>query len=317
MNTPRLALFRPVPSSSCTGRQFASGCAFVAALFLSVPAAVQAQVLSGNFLRVGVHASGALIDSSFKAGIEYDESGAGRWAGVDFLKPGSPYEFYALGYDGGHATAGFLHGNRLAAHTAVTSAGTMLSAETTGAYGLLRFSQQLSFGRDSSAIDFAVTLTNTGLQALSEVVYARGFDPDQDVYAGGKYETINRIHGGDLVTATAPVTGWTIGLFSDSEIEHVPSIRPDWPMTNPYRLRQSRGRNQSNADDALAMLWRIGDLAAGESATITFQYRIGESLADVTAIPEPRDAVLGAALAVLGFVLWRSRLDRRSSPAPA
>ena len=104
-----------------------------------------------------------------------------------------------------------------------------MSALTTGRYGDLGFSQSINFNKNSGVIHYAVTLTNNGRSAINNVAYASGFDPDQDVYAGGNYETTNTI-GTDRVVAYAPVTGWGTASVGDGTI----SIT-GW-SSNPYYL---------------------------------------------------------------------------------
>jgi hypothetical protein len=264
-----------------------------------------AQVLNGNYLRVGVNPSGGLIDSGFAAGIDFDSTGTGTWSGYDFIKPGTPYEFYSVGYNGNSATGGYMSGNPLQATTTNTSSGNTLSTDTVGAFGQLGLRQDIFFDKNSSVINFSVTLTNTSLVAVSNVVYARGLDPDQDVYAGGSYGTTNTIINGDLVAASAPLTGWSIGIYSNSGYAHTPSVSNTWPRTNPYNLQAAR--NDGNGDYSLNMAWNLGTIQAGQSATIDFQYRIGATMSEVTAIPETRSYATILGMASLGFVMIRRR----------
>jgi len=263
-------------------------------------------VLQGDYLRVGVHSSGGLIDNGDNVGIDYDKTGTGTWTGYDFLKPGTPYEFYSVGYEGGpsggFASAGFYYGNTLGASTVDTSFGTTLSTLTEGNYGLLAISQALSYQKSGGTINFAVTLTNTGSDALNNVVYARGLDPDQDVFAGGFYETINTIVNPNLVIGSAPITDWTIGIFSDSPYDHTPTIINFWPFSDPYYLLNPQ--NDGNGDYSINMAWSIGTLAAGASAIINFEYRIAETRGDViTPPPTNRVPDTGATMSLLGLAM--------------
>ena len=169
---------------------------------------------------------------------------------------------------------------------------------------MLGISQQLAFANNSGTIDFSVTLTNNGTSTMSNVAYARGLDPDQDVFAGGGYPTTNNIVNGNLVTASAPVSGWTIGIFSDSDIAHLPTVHADWSYqstSNPYYLLDPK--NDGNGDYSINMAWNIGELAAGESANIKFQYRIAESFDDVVVPPTHGVADAGSTVGLLGLGL--------------
>jgi hypothetical protein len=287
-------------------------CAVCSVGVLASPAALGADaILAGNYLRVGVNDSGGLIDGSFTVGIDYDSTGTGTWTGFDFLKPGTPFEFYSVGYSGapylGWNSAGYNSGNSFGATTADTSAGAMNSASTTGGvFGPLAISQNLSYADTAGFIDFAVKITNTGGVALTDVVYARGLDPDQDVYANGGYSTNNTIASGDLVYASAPITDWTIGIFSSSPYLHVPSIRADW-SSDPYSLLTPT--NDGDGDYTINMAFDIGTLAPGQSADIFFQYRIAETGAGV-AVPEPTTLLLWSGLGAIGAVMAYRRKRR-------
>ncbi len=255
---------------------------------VSAVALGESPVLTGNYLHVGVSESGGLIDDAFTVGIDFDKTGTSTWTTYDFLKPGTPFEFYSIGVDGDWKAAGYSTGNSFGASTTNTSAGAINSTLTTGTYGDITFTQLLSYARSAGAIDFQVQLTNASTTASHNVVYARGLDPDQDVYAGGGYETTNSVVNGDLVIASAPITDWTIGIFSDSTIPHVPTVDAPWNQ-NPYDLLIPH--NDGYGDYTINMAWDVGALAPGAGATVTFQYRIAETSGEViggeTVIPAP------------------------------
>lgn len=265
-------------------------------------------ILNGKYLRVGVNDSGGLIDSRFTVGIDYDKTGTSSWTGFDFLKPGTPYEFCSVGYGEKWAQAGYYYGNPLGSTTTNTSSASVLSTHTSGGkFGELGLTQDLSYAIGSGYIDFSVTLKNLSDASMSNVVYARGLDPDQDVYAGGGFPTTNNIVSGDLVTGSAPVTDWTIGIFSNSAIPHVPTVHSYWPNGNPYYLLTPW--NDGNGDYSINMAWNIGTLGAGQSATIDFQYRIAQTEGGVVGVPDSASTLglLGLALALLAGYSVRRR----------
>ncbi len=284
--------------------------ALAASTALGLATAQANVVLNGNYLRVGVHSSGGLIDNAFNVGIDYDETGTGTWTGYDFVKPGSPYEFYSIGVNNSSSAAGYAYGDPFSSTTVNTSAGSTLSTLTTGNYGLLGISQNLWYTTNGGTINFSVSLTNNGTVAMNNVVYARGIDPDQDVYAGGGYSTTNTIVDQNLVIASAPVTDWTIGIYSDSSYAHTPSIRSDW-SADPYSLLNPV--NNGNGDWTINMAWDIGTLDAGQTATINYQYRIAETSGEVITPPSvPETAsTLGlfglAMVALFGARRWQAR----------
>ena len=302
------------------GRKAVIGLCMVAvASLLLGPAdeAVAGQIVAGDYLRVGVDTSGGLIDDAFTVGIDYDITGTSTWTTWDFLKPGSPFEFYSIGIGGVWDNAGYTLGNPFGGVTTDTSSGAMNSTRTTGSAlsGTppgLDFVQDLSYHDGDEIIAFMVTLTNTTNDPMYDVVYARGLDPDQDVYAGGGYETDNEIPGGawsDLVYASAPVTDWTIGIWSDSSYPHQPSVDAGWD-TNPYALLAYH--HDGDFDYTINMAWDIGTLAPGASAAIEFEYRIGETRYEVEdpdgLVPEPATiGLLGCGVVGIALRLRRRR----------
>jgi len=283
---------------------------FVALALSSAALHAADAILTGDYLKVGVNNSGGLIDSTFNVGISYDKTGTATFPVYDFLKPGTPFEFGSVGYNGGSTAFGYYYSNTVGGTTTNTSSGTTLSTNTKASYGSLGITQDLWFSKDGGTIYFDVKLTNLSVDLLSSVVYARGLDPDQDVYAGGGYATTNAIVNPNLVTGTAPTTDWTIGIFSDSGFAHTPTIRSSWPYANPYGLLTPR--DDGYGDYSINMAWNIGDLAAGATADIKFEYRIAKTKGEVVTPPDhgvPDSAsTLGLTLGALGlFGLMRRR----------
>jgi hypothetical protein len=274
-------------------------------LTLSVTAYADTFDLTGNYLHVGVSNSGGLIDDGFGVGIDYDKTGTSTWTAYDFLKPGSPFEFYSIGVDGTWAPAGYSSGNSFGASTTNTSAGAMNSAVTTGLYGDVAFTQTLSYAKSAGAIDFQVLLTNTG-STSHDVVYARGLDPDQDSYVYGSSWTSNSVVNGNLVIGSGPYTDWTIGIFSDSTVAHTPTVDAGWDQ-DPYDLLVAH--DDGYGDYTINMAWDIGTLAPGADATLTFQYRIAETAGEVVnpnLVPVPGAVLLGSlGLSFAGWLLRR------------
>jgi hypothetical protein len=110
-------------------------------------------ILAGNYIELGLNNSGSVIDNN---STSY----------------GGPTGIYgSSGLD-----------------TSAQSTRT-LSAATTATGGQVGIAQSVSFDANSGFIDFGVSLTNTGTTDLTNPIYARGLDPDQDVYIGGPYDT--------------------------------------------------------------------------------------------------------------------------------
>lgn len=251
-------------------------------------------VLQGNYLQVGISNSGGLIDDNFNAGINYDPAGTGHYTAADFLRPGTPLEFYSIGVNGSWAAAGYLDGNTFGTTSINTTVPPFQSGVTTsGAFtlggGWLMYRQTVYFDQNASAINFSIDLLNIGATPIHNVVYARGLDPDQDVNLGGWYDTINTIAPG-AVSARGPLSNYVITI-KDLEGTGVPGISYWWDQ-NPYNLLS--GPNDGHGDCTISMAWNIGTLEPGRSYEIDFQYV-------VSVVPVPGTVMLLAS-GLLGLV---------------
>lgn len=266
------------------------------------PARADSFDLTGSYLKVGVSDSGGLIDDNFNAGIKFDRQGTGDFSSNDFLRPGTPLEFYSLGMALGSGTvynyAGYQSGNRLAATTSYADA--YLSAQTNLSYNNLLLNQVLYFPSDGNTIHFQIFGMNLGSSKLSNVVYARGLDPDPDFYATGSYDTVNTISG-NKVRAFGPYTGLYVELV-DQTGGGVPTVDKN-ADTNPFNLLVSH--NPGDGDYTINLAWSIGDLDPGQTFEIDFDYVLGYS--SPTAVPLPSTILLlGSGLIGLGALKGRS-----------
>jgi hypothetical protein len=210
----------------------------------------------------------------------------------DFTLPGTPWEFFAIGVGGTSAAAGVMGGETNTFNLVTTdySTATFMHAQSTnGAFTVgganLIYTQNVFFDINSSTINFSVDILNAGSTAISNVVYARGLDPDQDVQLFGSFVTNNSI-GAGTVTAVGPLTNLYITI-KDLTGGGVSAISSGW-STDPYFLLT--GPNDGNGDYTINMAWDIGTLDAGRSYEIDFQYQIG-----VVPVP-PSVVLLGSAL---------------------
>ena len=356
-------LRRPIQLSpkmikSPSNRLFLLG-ALALGLFAAQPAYAQFDFY-GNYIAVGVNAGGSIISTDYGSGgplnplldgtnpylgIQWDPTGTSNFGGNgghpaynnDFITPGTPYQSYTLGYGGGYGIASYSSGTTLTiGGTVNTSSGSTFSTVTTGSYGVLGYTQTLSFNKASSIINFAVTLTNTSDAGIGDVVYATGFDPDPDVYgyeahilapppSGDAYDTLNQIVSSSLVQAIGPISGNSI-IIQDLSGKGNVIVDPSWD-SNPYNVSAADTDGISgqipgdigayqNGDYSIAAGWNFGDLAAGQSATFSYNYVINSTPVTSTGpvgIPGVPDSTstwtllaIGVA-ALIGFSLRSSR----------
>lgn len=315
---------------------YAAG-ALVALALTSYTARAGDTNLVGNTLLVGVNNGGSISQDTQAGptptspfiGIQYDKTGTGNYSlGYDFITPGDPYQYFSVGADGQWASNSYNYGNNLGMTTTNTSSGTTLQATSTGGMvNGLGVSQTLTFqqsGAGSGVISFTTTLTNTTDSTLSNIAYSTGLDPDQDNYFDGTYATSNTIVSPDFIYATGSGTAWTIGIKNTSD--YTPSgtfiVDGSWDYgysggvvsgtssdQSPYLTTYGStygalsGPGNIYGDYTINMAWNLGDLGAGKSTTLTYDYVVAATPGAAGA-PAPDTgstlALLGLALAGLG-----------------
>lgn len=260
--------------------------------------------LTGNYLNVGINNSGGLIDSNTFVGIQFDPTGSGTFPAAppaaDFITPGTPLEFYSIGVGGTNlGSAGYQDGNTFNVTTINTTQGVALSSLTYGTAGL-GLIQRTYFDAASKSIHFSVDLLNTTGAAMTNVVYARGLDPDQDLYTFGTFVTNNSIGvngaGHAVTTAVGPFSGLTIQI-EDLTGFGIASVT-NW-VQDPYALLA--GGSLGNGDYTIAMAWNLGTIGAYQSREIDFQYNL-------SAVPLPPTLLL-LAPGLLGLMGIRKRFQ--------
>jgi hypothetical protein len=263
---------------------------------------------SGNYVYTQVSDDGTMGDASSYPGIQYDPTGSASFpgpAGTDFLQPGSPWEGFTVQSD---------------QFTAVNNndgsyqiPGTLTDMSTTSSYDhYIRWTGSYSsyfdividtyFNNSDEFIMFSTTITAT--DDITNLMYLRTLDPDQDFNNYGNYDTNNdRGYGSvpaeDWVYASGPSTDWTIGLFSDSAYTHNTGISNAW-STDPNDYLA--GNDDGDGDYTIGIAFLLGDLNAGESVNLEYAYVLGTTPADAVAhIPGgPAPVPVPASLLLLG-----------------
>lgn len=278
--------------------------AMIGALVLSIlmGGVGQALVLNGNVLRVGIDNSGGLVDLAAPPAFPGDNGqGITYIPGIpnDFTAPGTPWEFYSIGVNGATLVGGVprVATNPIGVNTADRSALGFLAAHTNGAIfnlggATLVYSQDISFGLNGNVILFSAQLINIGSTPATNVVYARGLDPDQDAGAGGGFATNNFLLGPGSVVAIGQLTDLTVRIDSltPGGVASISDSTPTFPWeTNPYVLVGGGLVNGAVAgnprDYSINMAWNVGTIDPGRSVELDFTYTFRP-------VPEPATMLL-------------------------
>ena len=263
--------------------------------------------LGGNYIELGLSSVGSFGTSgakpagffgtsgSPKVGLSNDVDGFGNGVDsrIDFFIPGSPEERWSVGYDS--TQYGGFSGLRGNAGTSTALSGTSLTDTSSGSLlsgtfvatvgGVLQTTQVHSFRVNDSFFQTEVTLTNVGGATLTAVEFMRSFDPDNTVFQGGSYATINTIRGQvatdgvAAVSATSqPGDAYNTLTGQQATVLFMTSEGPGqvyyggFANSNPYTYAtpvQTTGA-QVTTDGAIGIIFEAGDLAPG--ASVTYKY---------------------------------------------
>ena len=148
----------------------------------------------------------------------------------------------------------------------------------------LSFTRDISFATNSKVIRIVDTLQNTGVAALANVVTLDTADPDQDSISSGTSSTLNDVVSvnlnNDMVVATGPTTGLSVGFGSDSGLQ-IPSA-VGFNNTSAYSYLTVVDPNGVSGDIDINLAQNYGTLAAGQSRSVIWYTVFGNSIMEVT-----------------------------------
>lgn len=297
--------------------------------------------MQGNFLWTQVSDDGTLGNGTSSPGLIHDATGTGTFntATGDYLRPGTPFEGFGIrsdqgGLDGNRNSSGggFVGGSDNVSQTSLTdlSAGTLNHVRWNGTIaGLFNIQHDFVFSDDDENI--SITTMITALQTVTNVSFSRGIDPDPDNYSGGTANTNNE-RGLDLnndgdytdpgehapedfISAEGSISGLAMAMFTDSATPHNTGIVTQCcEVIDPTRYLTAgdfapMAGFDSFDDHGIGLGFDIGDMDAGEKATIEYAYVFGDTVETVdipTEVSEPSMlALFGLGLAGLAYVRRR------------
>jgi VCBS repeat-containing protein len=250
--------------------------------------------LQGNFMEIGVSASGSL-GTATSAPSNYHPQGRGNISYVvdtdgwtsgaapragDFTLPGSPVDTIVLGFNGVSYAQDERSGRRdIATTTTDISTDSLLGARTVGvAGGSVQLSQTITLDPGATYYTTTITVTNISGAAVNDVRFLRSFDPDQDQFRFGTFNTNNDVlsnpsAGNDLAVARAlgVASGVSVNLLSfDSDARASNYGFGNYNAYAPQAFTSPVDRNGQSVDEAITMAFNFGTLAAGATMTKVF-----------------------------------------------
>lgn len=264
--------------------------------------------LENNYVATCVSADGTLGNGNSLLGLTFNPAGTGTLSSPDYLRPGSPFEYFSVAFEGQVFTNNNNNGpdvngsdniptniNRLDRYTTLQEGGVWVKSQINAQQKRLAITQKYTLDPKSREIIIRVELQNIGKVAIGDIAYSRGLDPDQDI--PGTFNTINKkghsyFSGGSPVHVKPFNIAWAsgkssklgVGLYTVDPVDHDTCISRTW-TTNPYDvLAQTCGNPQpiydyplglfgSNySDSTINLAFKVGSLAPTQTKVFSFKY---------------------------------------------
>ena len=256
--------------------------------------AMAAVTFNGSFIGVSINDVGTL------SSLKHDPTGAGSYGVNDYITPGTPHEGFSTnstegGFRGnGNASGANYSGSASSILTGAAALGYTFAAGWSGANSLLSINNRYFYNNGDERIRIITTIT--ALSDVTSLAFARSVDPDPDVNTSGSFSTNNQRGNSlfgtdDFIGAAGPVTGLTLALVNNNGATYTSNTLINsfcCSNVDPYTVLGG-GANNTVGDNSLNMAWNIGNLKAGETATIEYFYAVGDKIDRVGgpgAVPE-------------------------------
>ncbi len=269
----------------------------------------------------GTTASGLGMDFSYDSGHDGWGVGVVPWYGAYFL-PGTPFDGWSMQVNGlmssaFYSSSGFdntMGGTLTGTVVSYTNAGGTMTGTWRGTAGVgsaLQITQANRLDTLASWLVVTVKFKNTSLSTMPGIYYMVTADPDNDeLLSGGSFPTNNHIaYQGDYFNRHE-VWGRPPSLHQDAfsglcakDCRAQALIYQSWPpsmsagnkldlvwahtATGMGTCNYALGATTYSQDIAYGLVWKVGDLAAGDSAIISYAWIFGDTSAIDSAFPVP------------------------------
>lgn len=260
--------------------------------------------LQGNFLEVGVsycgtygNESGLVVPAGFHPrfaggdgiGFVADVGRDGWSTGTpdfcgDYFLPGSPVEGWGIEFDGNtyintdRCSSNGILGNNIST-TYITGE---LKNVWQGSVSGMDIKQETFFPDNALYFVTKIYFTNTTSTAMTDVIYARNVDPDNDQPISGDFTTSNTVVSQPniatcdaLVTAVGLSPGCYLGLGARSPNARVGvgGFSTVSPLSDYYTvIRDTTTGHFSTSDEAISIMFNWPTIAPGQTVVAAFAY---------------------------------------------
>lgn len=224
--------------------------------------------LAGDRLDVAISPSGAF-------GLD---DAAISFAGVEFFplnSQGNRRLFFGIGSEGGgFVNDGVGSSQDVPFNVVSQSTPTVNRVSISGVSNGFRMDRTVSYAQGDGFIAVDVVLTNTTSRVARNVLWAEGFNPDQDFGVTGSRFTINDVVDGLPLAVASGTTGRSIALGADPDDSRASaffsSISGDVRSPQSVVDRMVEDPNGVSSDLLMALGYDLGDLNPGQSTTMRY-----------------------------------------------
>lgn len=247
-------------------------------------------VINNNYVKYTINGNGqgAIGDETVGIGLMYAPNGDGNFGSDDYIKPGTPWETYAVLANadtiGGSNTyhGGFPAGAQVWLADAAKNHYVILRGSSSTGYVIVQYMTLPG----EPIIRMKMTYQNsTGGNQVVKMM--RAVDPDVDVIAHSTYDTNNSrgygsIPGTDLVYSYGQFSGKPLSMYIPGNgFTHNTAVLNPWP-TYAFDTILA-GTNVGNGDNAIAVAWNIGTVTPGQSVSVCCYYICSTDVASIVA----------------------------------
>lgn len=212
----------------------------------------------------------------------------------DFFVPGTPFEAFFLTFSGttyrnSRTTDDDING----ALSNYSSTAGVVSVEWNGDVNGVDVDKQISLQTDGTELRISVTLTNNSGGDLTNVYYARIFDPDNNQPVNGSFTTTNTIESQPpdspvaLVSSTQPDGSYIALMATDVRARAGRSCQSNKSAEELWNGTASLLSGSDTSDSRTCLAFKFPSIPDGESVSFSYSYTLATPTYDFGDAPSP------------------------------